>query len=101
MSYSDHQRRLNIVGDAVGYERVFKILNYFKSKKLFYLIKDEDLLPVVYIGYNTGVKIPYEGILREVFKQYVDVKNVLIKQAPSNSGLRSFALVEFMDVVCF
>ena len=58
-------------------------------------------MPVVYIGYNTGVKIPYEGILREVFKQYVDVKNVLIKQAPSNSGLRSFALVEFMDVVCF
>lgn len=58
-------------------------------------------MPVVYIGYNTGVKIPYENILREVFKAYVDVKNVMIKQAPPNSGLRSFALVEFMDVVIF
>ncbi len=56
---------------------------------------------MLYIGYNTGVRIPYENNLREVFKQYVDVKNVLVKQAQPNSGLRSYALVEFMNIVIF
>lgn len=67
--------------------------------KTFYL-KDEDLLPVLYIGYNTGVKIPPENILRDAFRPN-EIKNVLIKQAQQNSGLRSYALVEFMDLVYF
>lgn len=57
------------------------------------------MLPVIYIGYNTGVKIPNEKEFQDVFKQYAEIKNIMIKQAPPNSGLRSYVLVEFLNIV--
>ena len=97
IAFSDHLRRKNIVSDHVDAENVLIIFWFYQSNNL----KDDDLTSTIYIGFSTGATIAPEGVFREIFGRYGDVKCVIIKQSPPENGSRSYALVEMGNLVNF
>lgn len=76
IAFSDHQRRKNVVGDAVDYER------------------DDELMPIIYLGFPTGANIANGTIIRDMFSRYGEVKNIHINQMPKQNSAKSYALIE-------
>lgn len=76
IAFSDHQRRKNVVGDSLDYER------------------DEDLTSIVYIGFPSGSTVANENIIREVFSFCGEAVDICINQTPKQNSAKSYALVE-------
>jgi len=76
VSFSDHLRRKNIIGDSYDCE------------------KDEELTPTLYIGFSTGCNIAPEPVIRECLSEYGDVIFVSIKQSSIDNSARSYLLAE-------
>lgn len=88
VSFADHLRRPNIVGDALNEWKV--ILN---------LIQNEELTNIVYVGYTPNTPIPSNEALKRQFNKHGKVKDIIIRQSPIQSTLRSYAYVEYEMMV--
>ncbi len=67
IQFSDHLRRMNIVGNSYNHNGPEKT---------------QDHTNIVYLGYNQSMTVPHEKTLREELGNYVDVKFVYFKKAP-------------------
>lgn len=60
--------------------------------------RDEELLPILYVGYSITGRMLGEDKLRKVFKRYGKFKYVKCHKSDRHTGLRSYALVEYEDL---
>jgi len=81
ISFADHQRRFGIVGDHINHE------------------VDDELLPILYVGYSITGRMPGVRYLRRKFGKYGKIKFVKCHRSARNTGLRSFAFVKFEKLV--
>jgi len=76
ITFSDHLRRFNIVGDCEDYEN------------------PDELTNVIYLGYIHNNPFAREEIIRKFCAKYGEVKNFLIKRF-ENTTFKTYALIEF------
>ena len=55
----------------------------------------------MYIGFNSGVAISPEGVIRDIFSKYGEVLNVMVSQSPYDNSAKSYALIEMGTLVTF
>ena len=63
--------------------------------------KDEELLPILYVGYSITGRMPSEIKLKKRFQKYGKVKYVKGFKTDRNTGFRSYALIEYDHLVKF
>jgi len=60
---------------------------------------DKELLPILYVGYSITGRMPSEIKLKKRFLKYGKVLYVKCFKSDRNTGLRSYALIEYEKLV--